>query len=90
MMSELKMEVEISVSTINRVVVNERGEAKSPAMAAFDHDIIPEIVFIRNDGWALGAPKRFAAVAFEMWRKEWTHFAKAPDWDTKRILEYYQ
>ena len=84
------MAVEIVNLTLNRVVVNEFGESKSPVAAAQQDGISPDIVFVRDDGWCLGAPKRFAAVAFGMWRREWTHFARDPDWDLKPIVEYYQ
>ena len=84
------MTVEVTQLTVNRVVVNESGEAKSINAAAAQDGISPDVVFVRGDGWVLGAPKRFASVAFQMWRKEWTYFAKSPDWNLKPIVEYYQ
>jgi len=74
----------------NNFIINKRAEATSLIKAAAKHGIVPDIVFIRSDGWALGAPERLSTVAFETWRAEWTHFAQRPDWIIKSIVEYYQ
>ncbi len=57
--------------TLYRVVVSSNGEAISPFRAKSDHDIQPEIIYVRDDGWALGAPKQFASVAFDLWAGNW-------------------
>lgn len=56
-----------------RIVINEEGEAKHPSRT----DVRCSIVFVRNDGWSLGAPYPFAKVAYDMWPKEWIGFALA-------------
>ncbi len=53
-----------------RVMVNET-EAISPARAIREHDISPDIVFIRDDGWTLGAPTRLADAARSTWEQKW-------------------
>jgi hypothetical protein len=52
-----------------RIVINRFGEAVGPKRT----DIEPDIIFIRNDGWSLGAPKELARVAFDTWSESWTH-----------------
>ena len=52
----------------NRVVVDEEGTAVPPnpkVSAGID------LVFIRNDGWSLGASRNLARVAEDMWSDAW-------------------
>lgn len=49
-----------------RVVVDAEGTARSPKRALRDHGITPDVIFVRKDGWALGAPHRFVKVAQSM------------------------
>lgn len=50
-----------------RVVINEHGEATAPNRAP----VPPEVIFIRRDGWSLGAPTDLVSVAEQMWADEW-------------------
>lgn len=54
-----------------RVLVNEDGIAVKPRRAREVYDITPDIVFIRDDGWSLGAPKHLADIAEAIWENEW-------------------
>ena len=54
-----------------RVVINSDGEAISPLQAKEKYEIEPDIVFVRNDGWSLGAPTRFKHVAEGMYPDDW-------------------
>lgn len=54
-----------------RVVINEEGEAVPAWMAERDYNIKPDVVFVRDDGWTLGAPKHLAQVAKGLWEGEW-------------------
>lgn len=54
-----------------RVVINDAGEAVDPKRAARDHNIEPTIIFIRKDGWSLGAPDGLIEVARQIWDDEW-------------------
>jgi hypothetical protein len=75
-MTEIK---EISRETVdrilregpNRVVINAEGEGVSPRRALEEFGVTPDITYIRNDGWSLGAPAAFARIAESMWQKEW-------------------
>lgn len=57
----------------NRVVINYEGEAWPATRAKQALGISPEVGFMRNDGWALGAPKELEDVAYRLWADEWTH-----------------
>jgi len=50
-----------------RVVVNAEGEAVAPNRAPRPADL----VFVRDDGWSLGAPKDLIGVAEQMWADSW-------------------
>jgi hypothetical protein len=54
-----------------RVVINDRGMATDPRRALRDHNITPDVVLIRQDGWSLGAPHQFRELALQMWADQW-------------------
>lgn len=56
---------------LDRVVINASGEATTPSVAQREHGITPTIIFVRDDGWSLGAPAAFEEVARSLWRNEW-------------------
>ena len=60
----------------DRVIVGPEGTATRPRRALEDHGIMPTIIFIRDDGWTLGAPADLEGVAFAMWREEWVAFMR--------------
>lgn len=41
------------------------------AVATYRAGFIPDLIFIRDDGWSLGAPSHLAPVAEAMWKDEW-------------------
>lgn len=49
------------------MLINEDGEAVSPART----DIKPDVVYVRADGWMLGASLKLADIAESLWRDEW-------------------
>ncbi len=53
-----------------RVVINDQGYAVSPEEAKAD-GVIPDIIFIRDDGWSLGAPALLTDVAESLWKDKW-------------------
>lgn len=57
-----------------RVVVEASGKAVVPRVAREEFGMTPDIVFIRNDSWRLGAPEQFEDVAYRLWKDHWTHF----------------
>jgi len=63
--------VNIAYNGPTRVVVSGDGEAKPPLKAKREDDIEPDIIFIRDDGWSLGAPAVFKEVADGMCAGDW-------------------
>lgn len=57
----------------DRVIINEHGDGVSAKRAKEIHNIIPITIFIRNDGWSLGAAEPFEVLAYQLWRDEWSH-----------------
>jgi hypothetical protein len=51
-----------------RIVINSDGEAVPPNK---DNIKLIEVVFVRKDGWSLGAPFHLIEVARKMWDDEW-------------------
>lgn len=78
----------IEVVPPDRVVIKESGEAVSTRRALVHHGVTPDIVFYRNDGWGLGAPDQYESLAYEMFKDEWTHFARRPSKIAHPIDEY--
>jgi hypothetical protein len=61
-----------------RVVVNSDGEAKPPMRAKKENEIKPDVIFVRNDGWSLGAPIELYDVAEKMWAGDWVMVIRKP------------
>lgn len=72
----------------DRVVIDPSGEAVPSRIARARHHIVPDVIFIRRDGWTLAAPKRFEHVAFAIWPDEWIGFMRRPSWEVFPISEY--
>ena len=54
----------------HRVIVDDEGSAISYRRALAKH-IVPTVIFIRDDGWSLGAPDRLVKVARETYPDAW-------------------
>ncbi len=56
------------------VVETENGHVKyaiAPGRAKYETQIEPDWVFIRDDGWSLGARRQDAAAAAKLWTESW-------------------
>ena len=53
----------------DRVVINDEGEAVS--MKRLPEGISWDVIFIRSDGWTLGAPSHLIDVAEAIWQDLW-------------------
>lgn len=73
-----------------RVIVNEAGGAVSPKWARDRMGIEPSVIFIRADGWALGAPPHLEMVAYRMWRDDWRYFMRCPSMAVYDIADYHR
>jgi len=54
-----------------RVLVGSGGDATTVKNAWDDYRVFPDVIFVRDDGWSLGAPKRLEKVAYELWKDVW-------------------
>lgn len=61
----------------SRVIINHEGEAVS-MKRAFEMGFEPDVGFMRNDGWSLGAPAELEDAAFRLWADQWTHVIRKP------------
>jgi hypothetical protein len=62
----------------SRVLINKDGEALPPSRAK-ERGHTYSVVFVRDDGWSLGAPKNLEAVAQSMYPEEWIGVIRLPD-----------
>ncbi len=60
----------------DRVMVNE-NEAVSAARAR-ERGIVSDVVFVRDDGWTLGAPARLEDAACRQWIGDWVYVTRRP------------
>lgn len=56
---------------IERVLVSREGVAVSPKRARELYRISPHVVYVRSDGWTLGAPHELEETARCMWGDHW-------------------
>jgi hypothetical protein len=54
-----------------RVVVREDGYAVPPRRAREEYGITPDVIYLRDDGWSLGATITWADVAWGKWPDRW-------------------
>lgn len=87
-MDKLEKMLKEGIIPIDRVVINSDGYAVTPQRARDEYSISPDIVFVRDDGWTLGAPKSLERIAYRMWKKEWVYFATKDEKKLKSIDEY--
>ena len=65
-----------------RVVIGRHAQATSPERA-LEKGIQVRTIFVRGDGWTLGAPDALEWVAYNTWAGDWTHMlVVTPDADT--------
>ena len=72
----------------DRVVINTDGDAIDSKHAREQYNLNPEVIFIRNDGWTLGAPRGLEWIAFQQWAGEWIGFLRKPDREAHPMTDY--
>ena len=60
---------------LNRVLIDKEGTAVPPKRAK-ELGVSPDVIFIRDDGWTLGAPKHLKDVAHSLWSDKWVGVIK--------------
>ena len=73
----------------DRILINSDGDAVSSRIARNSMGINPDIIFIRSDGWSLGAPDFLEEVAYKLWENDWVGFIRKPELIAKSIDYYY-
>lgn len=63
----------------DRVVINVDGEARPSRIAREQYGVCPDVIFIRNDGWTLGASSHLEATAKRLWRDQWVGIIRRPE-----------
>lgn len=71
-----------------RRVLVEGDFAETPQRAREIYDIWPDIVFIRNDGWSLGAPNNLADTAEKLWAGHWIGVLIRPSTEPITMEDY--
>lgn len=62
----------IDLRNVERVLYNEHGDSTNPSyLLRHGKKVHIDVVYIRTDGWMLGAPKHLAHIAEQMWLDEW-------------------
>jgi hypothetical protein len=73
----------------DRVMIDPQ-EAVTPKRARVDYGITPVIVFIRQDGWSLGAPQHLEHAAYRLWKDEWVYYLRYPEILLHSMEEYIE
>lgn len=69
-----------------RVVIQRDGYAVNYRRAQ-GQGVNVDVVFVRNDGWTLGAPTEYEQVAYKLWPTEWVGYMRY-GMDYQPISEY--
>ena len=61
----------VSTLTPTRVLISSDSDSTTP-LRAKALGIVPEVIFVRDDGWSLGAPLKLRERARLLWSGSWT------------------
>lgn len=70
---------EIKRSGPQRVLIDAEGGAVNSKRAREQYGVTPDIIFIRADGWTLGAPSYWEMNAERLWPDEWIGYLRRGD-----------
>ena len=68
-----------------RVVVTNDGQAVPPSVAIEKFNIVSDVIFVRGDGWSLGAPLVLEQIAEALWPYEWRYVVRLPEY---KLIRY--
>lgn len=78
----------IKIHGPSRVLVSSEPYAVSSRRAREHYGVEPDLIFIRNDGWSLGAPKSLIFSAEALWEKQWVAVLIRPSLDPVPYSEW--
>ena len=85
----LRATTEIHRWGARRVLIDRDGTMVSPERAFRLQDMRkPDVIFIREDGWTLGAISELAECAEELWRNHWVAVMVSPGLRPITYAEY--
>ena len=69
-----------------RVVVDDDGLGVTPSRAVQEYGMDPTVIFLRGDGWSLGATPPFETLARQLWEDEWVAVLRRTETDPGNCL----
>lgn len=70
----------------NRVMISE-SDGVPPQVARENYSIEPDVIFIRRDGWSLGAPTHLEAAARRTWPESWIGLLRKGNTEPEELIE---
>jgi hypothetical protein len=91
-MQMTNVDIELVVRNImakgpSRVMVS-KTKSTTCRVATTQFHIEPTIIFIRHDGWTLGANEKFEEAAYKTWPENWIAFLRKPNETAQPIAEH--
>lgn len=77
---------EILTGGPNRVMISD-SEGVPPRIAREKYGTQPDVIFIRRDGWSLGAPAHLEAAARRTWPESWIGLLRRPNTEPEELIE---
>ena len=71
-----------------RVIINDEGERAPYERARDSHGIRPDVIFIRDDRWGLGALYKHEDIAYNLWAESWSHVYVVNEKVLTKIADY--
>lgn len=92
-MTEKEIEYIVMSRLPDRVVIHDQGTAVSykHAVEVTGNKFPCDVIFVRDDGWTLGAPTIFEDTAYRMWADKWVGEARCHevDGETRWTIKVY-
>jgi hypothetical protein len=85
----LTVHIKYDPNRCRRILDPENSIGYTTRMAAGRGLPVPDVIFIRDDAWSLGAYDANEREAFAMWRDSWATFARKADGYIVRPMSEY-
>ena len=71
----------------DKVLISTKGDSV-PFSFASRYRVVPQVIFIRNDGWSLAAPGNLYGVAYKLWEGDWIGVLVKPEMEPISVEEF--